>query len=251
MRFNEKEMADYGCSPGTVFEGRLNYKVPAGNFSQAVFKERWFKLKSNLLFYFRFTEFGSVDANEPVGVFVLENFKIQIEESKEMPFAFSITFHDDVEKKQYFAARSEELVNSWVSAISQSSYEYMRQKLHTLQNMVKTASGLDRVTLQPFCATARDLEQQLQAPQSPSRPSRKGSKLKSSQFKSHIAEFVAPENKPRTSMPIVSQNIPARMPNNTSLRASSPLMPIRQAPPPPTKPPPSTKPPPVKDLIEF
>lgn len=86
MRFNEKEMTGVAAEKPDK-EGRLNHR----NLSfREVFKERWFKLKGNLLFYFRLNEYGGVYETEPVGVFVMECCKIQHEPSAEHAFAFSI-----------------------------------------------------------------------------------------------------------------------------------------------------------------
>ncbi|KAH9366041.1 hypothetical protein HPB48_000137 [Haemaphysalis longicornis] len=60
MRFNEKEMAAVAAGVADK-EGRLNHR----NLSfTEVFKERWFKLKGNLLFYFRLNKHGGVNFEE-------------------------------------------------------------------------------------------------------------------------------------------------------------------------------------------
>ncbi|EEC13127.1 hypothetical protein IscW_ISCW020662 [Ixodes scapularis] len=67
MRFNEKEMAGVATKQADK-EGRLNHR----NLSfREVFKERWFKLKGNLLFYFRLNEYGGVyEAEDPLADFI-------------------------------------------------------------------------------------------------------------------------------------------------------------------------------------
>ncbi|KAH8035648.1 hypothetical protein HPB51_007892 [Rhipicephalus microplus] len=86
MRFNEKEMATLAAGAADK-EGRLNHR----NLSfREVFKERWFKLKGNLLFYFRLNEHGGVFEKEPVGLFVIECCKVQHEPNVDYSFAFSI-----------------------------------------------------------------------------------------------------------------------------------------------------------------
>lgn len=56
MRFNDRELANLG-NGDSDFDGILNHRSPpSGNFSQSGFKERYFKLKSNLLFYYRLTD---------------------------------------------------------------------------------------------------------------------------------------------------------------------------------------------------
>ena len=54
------------------------------------FKERWFKLRGNLLFYYRVNEFGGVYHKEPVGCLVIELCRIQREDQSGLGFAFSI-----------------------------------------------------------------------------------------------------------------------------------------------------------------
>ncbi|CAB3387068.1 Hypothetical predicted protein [Cloeon dipterum] len=251
MRFNDKELAHFGCSTTTDFEGRLNYRTPSGNFGQPVFKERWFKLKSNFLFYFRITELGAIDYKEPVGVFVLENFTVQKVDSRETPFAFSIIFQDDYEKKHYFSARSEELVNTWVNAINQCSYENMRSKLHTLQNLIKVASGVDQLQMHPYVDRSREINNQ---PGS-SRPAKSGQSSKSASFKCHVSPFASPTTAPRHSdsslfaPPSGNPTAPVRPSRSTDAQrnnstGSPARIPFRKAPPPPVEQP-------EKDLIEF
>lgn len=160
MRFNDKELAHVSLGEAD-FEGRLNYrKSPSGNFSQSggVFKERWFKLKCNLLFYFKINEFGQID-KQPAGVFVLESAHVQMEHSTGIPFAFSITFSDDPEKKHIFSARTEDTVNQWVSTVKKATYEYWRSRLIVLQKKINGITGKDPLLMYPRnMGIVRDLE---------------------------------------------------------------------------------------------
>lgn len=58
---------------------------------------------------------------QPAGLFVLENAHVQKEMSTGVPFAFSLTFSDDPDKKHMFSARTEELVLHWVSTIKKAT----------------------------------------------------------------------------------------------------------------------------------
>lgn len=160
MRFNDKELVHVSLGEADL-EGRLNYrKTPSGNFSQSggVFKERWFKLKCNLLFYFKINEFGQID-KQPAGVFVLENGHVQMEHCTGIPFAFSITFSDDPEKKHIFSARTEDTVNQWVSAVKKATYEYWRSRLILLQKKINGITGKDPLLMYPRnMGTVRDVE---------------------------------------------------------------------------------------------
>lgn len=150
MRFNDKELANLSLGEADL-EGRLNYKKSSSNVSQnsGGFKERWFKLKSNLLFYFRVNEAGQADLKQPAGVFVLENSHVQTELSTGIPFAFSITFSDDSEKKHFFTTRTEDAVHQWVSCIRKATYEYLRSQMITLQKKINLMTGIDPLLMYP------------------------------------------------------------------------------------------------------
>ncbi|KAF7287764.1 pleckstrin homology domain-containing family J member 1-like isoform X2 [Rhynchophorus ferrugineus] len=91
MRYNDKELVKISESKSEL-EGILHHMKPQGNewsdwYQQPCFKERYFKLISNLLYYYRTNE------TEPLGVLVLENAQIAYERPHHgIPFAFSITF---------------------------------------------------------------------------------------------------------------------------------------------------------------
>ncbi|KAL0278966.1 UNVERIFIED_CONTAM: hypothetical protein PYX00_000625 [Menopon gallinae] len=148
MKFNCKELAEYSNGEATI-EGRLHHKRITGGFSQsgkdtwhaARFKEKWFKLRANVLFYFSATEQGKVFDKRPSGAFVLENAVVQYEMNSEVPFSFSILFHDDVEKKHLFAGRSEENIDQWVNFLKQASYEFWRSQLIMLQTKICMLTG--------------------------------------------------------------------------------------------------------------
>ncbi|KAG0428857.1 hypothetical protein HPB47_024190, partial [Ixodes persulcatus] len=139
MRFNEKEMAGVATKQADK-EGRLNHR----NLSfREVFKERWFKLKGNLLFYFRLNEYGGVYEAEPVGVLVIECCKIQHEPSVDCSFAFSIAFSDDADRKHLFSCTTQKHCDEWVSCLQQASYEYQRGRLLYMQQKILEMTGRD------------------------------------------------------------------------------------------------------------
>ncbi|XP_050347451.1 uncharacterized protein LOC126771564 [Nymphalis io] len=150
MKCNIRELALLSDKP-CVLEGRLNYKkVSNGSYrNQAVFKERWFRLINNFLFYFKISEMGKFDTRNPAGMFVLENSSIQMEHGQSISFSFSISFIDEPEKKHIFAARSEDNVVQWVMKLRQCSYEYLRNRLHTLQSKIFSITGKDPLLLVP------------------------------------------------------------------------------------------------------
>ncbi|XP_053611722.1 uncharacterized protein LOC128675929 [Plodia interpunctella] len=150
MKCNVRELAHLSDQP-CVIEGRLNYKKisNAGYRNQAVFKERWFRLINNYLFYFKISEMGKFDTKHPAGIFVMENSSIQMEHGQNIPFSFSISFIDEPEKRHLFAARAEDNVVQWVVKLRECSYEYLRNRLHTLQSKIFSITGKDPLLLVP------------------------------------------------------------------------------------------------------
>ncbi|XP_049880859.1 uncharacterized protein LOC126377202 [Pectinophora gossypiella] len=150
MKCNVRELAHLSDQP-CVIEGRLNYKKlsTASYRHQPVFKERWFRLINNYLFYFKISEMGKFDTKNPAGVFVMENSSIQMEHGQNIPFSFSISFIDEPEKRHLFAARAEDNVVQWVIKLRECSYEYLRNQLHTLQSKIFSITGKDPLLLVP------------------------------------------------------------------------------------------------------
>jgi hypothetical protein len=118
-------------------------------YSLAVFKEKWFKLRYNLLFYFNITDLGYIDRRQPAGVIILENYSINIDTSSEGAFAFSISFRDEHEKRHVLSGRSESQVEQWVNALKQASYEYWRSRLIMLQERLCKETGKDPLLMYP------------------------------------------------------------------------------------------------------
>ncbi|KPJ16653.1 Pleckstrin-likey domain-containing family J member 1 [Papilio machaon] len=117
MKCNIRELALLSDKP-CVMEGRLNYKkITNGGYRNqaAVFKERWFRLINNYLFYFKISEMGKFDTKVPAEM--------------------------NPEKRHLFAARSEDNVVQWVMKLRECSYEYLRNRLHTLQSKIYSITG--------------------------------------------------------------------------------------------------------------
>ncbi|XP_023702757.1 pleckstrin homology domain-containing family J member 1 [Cryptotermes secundus] len=159
MRFNDRELVQISLGDAEL-EGRLNHRRPlSGNFSQKGFKERWFKLKSNLLFYFRISEIGKIYEKQPAGVFVLENSNIQYEVCNGVPFAFSVTFRDEPDRKHLFSGRSEDYIHQWVTAMKQATYGHWRSQLVILQTKINAKTGKDPLLMYPHNrGTVRDFQ---------------------------------------------------------------------------------------------
>lgn len=144
MKFNEKELADAANGPADL-EGRLNHK----RAHKSVFKEKWFKLRCNLLFYFNINELGHIDRRQPAGLIVLENCNVNLDTSSDGAFAFSVAFRDEHDKRHIFSGRSESQVEQWVTTLRQASYEYWRSRLIMLQERLCKKTGKDPLLMYP------------------------------------------------------------------------------------------------------
>lgn len=145
MKFNEKELA-HVAGQKSDREGRLNHK---GTSHRDSYHERWFKLKGNLLFYYRLNDYGAVSLGEnPEGVYVIENCKIRMEQMADMLFVFSITFIGDNDKKHLFSGPTQNHCEQWVKSLQEASYEHLRFKLQRLQSKLFQMTGKD--PLQPY-----------------------------------------------------------------------------------------------------
>ncbi|KAJ8976971.1 hypothetical protein NQ317_018061 [Molorchus minor] len=74
MKYNDREIAKIGENKADL-EGVLFHMKRQGNdwsdwYQRPSFKERYFKLISNLLFYYRVSE------QEPLGILVIENAQV-------------------------------------------------------------------------------------------------------------------------------------------------------------------------------
>ncbi|KAJ8926831.1 hypothetical protein NQ314_020681 [Rhamnusium bicolor] len=149
MRYNDRELVKLGEGKADL-EGVLHHMKPQGNdwsdwYQRPSFKERYFKLISNVLFYYR------VNEQEPLGVLVLENAQVAYERPhKGIPFAFSITFKvndrfRDDESKHIFSCRCDSDVSKWVSALKMASYEYWRSQYEILKTKISMKTGKDPV----------------------------------------------------------------------------------------------------------
>lgn len=149
MKYNDRELATFSENKCDL-QGLLHHMKPQEKdwsdwYQRAAFKERYFKLIYNLLYYYRVGEV------EPIGILVLENAQVAYERPhKGIPFAFSITFKvndrfRDDEAKHVFSCRCEKDVNMWVSALKAASYEYWRSQYVILKTKISMKTGKDPV----------------------------------------------------------------------------------------------------------
>jgi hypothetical protein len=160
MRWNEGEVSLLAQQTPS-WEGKLTY-VPPKNKTKSVVggalsgiwsgtsgssndtRDRWFRLRTNSLFYFRLTSAQGRPplGAEPLGVFILESFHVQ-PEGFETPNAFSIIFAEDSNKKHLFIAETERSAKQWEAALKDSSYERLRDRLINLQIILRQKTGCD------------------------------------------------------------------------------------------------------------
>lgn len=149
MKYNDRELISLGENKADL-EGVMHHMKPIGNdwsdwYQRPSFKERYFKLILNILFYYRVAE------NEPIGILILENAQVSYEKPhKGIPFAFSITFKvndrlGDDEAKHVFSCRCEKDVATWVLALKMASYEYWRSQYIILKTKLSMKTGEDPV----------------------------------------------------------------------------------------------------------
>nr|CAD7260386.1 unnamed protein product [Timema shepardi] len=124
-----------------------------------------------------------------------------------IPFAFSITFGDEPERKHLFSGHSETYIYEWVNALRRSSYEHWRSQLILLQSKISSKTGKDPLLMCPHNqGQVRDIEPVV-SPVSGRKMKPVGKK--SSTFQSHIAAM--PTNESTT-----FQSHVAAMPTNKS-----------------------------------
>ena len=139
MRLNERCVAEFSTSSApTDKEGFLNKK---GELNRG-YQRRWFILKGNLLYYFE-----KRSDKEPIGVIVLDNCHVELAESGE-PYAFQITFGGDGSRTYILGADTSKEMESWMRAITHSSYEYLRMMVESFESTLEklTSEEIDLVT---------------------------------------------------------------------------------------------------------
>ncbi|KAM3856091.1 pleckstrin homology domain-containing family J member 1 isoform 2-T2 [Vipera latastei] len=77
--------------------------------------------------------------NQPIGALLLEHCKISQEEEN----VFSISFHEEPERKYYFECDTEEQCQEWIEVLRKASYEFMRSSLIFYRNEIQKMTGKD------------------------------------------------------------------------------------------------------------
>ncbi|KAK3099607.1 hypothetical protein FSP39_006978 [Pinctada imbricata] len=155
MRFNHKELACLAESGDYDKEGVLHMKEKQeGLFKKGeVYVRRFFRLKGNLLFYYKDKEV----LTEPVGVLVLERCTIELDVDSDIGNGFCIVYEgeDYVYKLQ---AQSEEVRDDWVQTLHMASYECLKMQLQSLREQIQAKTGRDPITQPPPTETGMEYE---------------------------------------------------------------------------------------------
>ncbi|CAI8013807.1 Sesquipedalian-1, partial [Geodia barretti] len=97
-------------------------------------KQRWFRLKGNLLFYFK-------SCGEPAGVIVLERCRVERIHHETRPYSFVLAFENDDSRTYVLSAFSQPELDSWILAVRMSSYEGLKAMYYELTNKINTLTG--------------------------------------------------------------------------------------------------------------
>ncbi|GBM62547.1 Type II inositol 3,4-bisphosphate 4-phosphatase, partial [Araneus ventricosus] len=128
MQFNSEELKAVATHLLYKFDKEGILFVKEKQDGNDVFVKRWCRLRGNLLFYYKTED----QYSEPAGVFVLEDYRVCIDESPEVAYCFSLIFkHGEVGEQ--LGAHSESERDSWVQALRTASFECMQSQLSTLQ----------------------------------------------------------------------------------------------------------------------
>uniref|UniRef100_A0A1X7TA52 PH domain-containing protein n=1 Tax=Amphimedon queenslandica TaxID=400682 RepID=A0A1X7TA52_AMPQE len=173
IRFNERELSYYAINIKPDKEGLLEKK---GAVRGQGYRQRWFRLKGNLLFYFKVDELQDWESTgDPVGVIILERFRVEDTHSDSQPFSFSLSFEGDLSRMYSLKAFSHQEQKGWIESLSSasatvnsiigttwelcpqvvkkyndcthsSSYEKLKFRMYELREQVKLYSQTDTVT---------------------------------------------------------------------------------------------------------
>ena len=104
-------------------EGNLCHRKKG---KKSEFKNRWFKLKANLLFYYKSNSLGISIEDEPKGLLVLTEFEITLVDE----MSFNLKFQND---EHQFKGSNSEVKDKWVSALQSSNINYLKIALNELK----------------------------------------------------------------------------------------------------------------------
>lgn len=143
MRFNQKELAFIATRTDIPFdkEGALWMKEKEGHFWQRndVYTQRWFRLRGNLLFYFKTKD----KTSDPAGAIVLERCRVLRDTSAQRKHGFTIVFDEDDTQQYMLSGKSTKETEEWMEKIRNASYESLRNKPLSLRKQLMEITGKD------------------------------------------------------------------------------------------------------------
>lgn len=74
---------------------------------------------------------------------LLELFKVKHEFDSAMPFAFSLVFEAEPDKKHIFSCTTQDQADEWVKLLKSSSYQTIKYKIKSLQKYLIHKTGID------------------------------------------------------------------------------------------------------------
>ncbi|XP_015200093.2 type II inositol 3,4-bisphosphate 4-phosphatase isoform X2 [Lepisosteus oculatus] len=193
MRFNATQLAFLAKGPSGSFdrEGRLKVcRVPLSNSEKSQdTRERWCRLKGNLLFLMK----KSIQKSEPVEVVVLERCHI-VEGRDNRKASLSIKFESG-EPDLYLEAFSKSDCKSWIAALREANSEGLQKRIRHLQQLIMEIQGSE-----PADSLGREITQAAGAVMIP--------KLPNVEFSLACRELAAParERKPNAVVQIAVTN---------------------------------------------
>lgn len=132
MKFNEKNVSYFAsCNSPLDKTGYLLKKAE----NHRNFQKRWFVLKGNLLFYY-----DKEGDKEPQGVIILEGCRVELADLEDCLYCFQISFSVKDSRSYAMAATNQEEMESWMKALSCSSYDYIKAMVDELQKQLDDLS---------------------------------------------------------------------------------------------------------------
>ncbi|KAL3880724.1 hypothetical protein ACJMK2_032942 [Sinanodonta woodiana] len=145
MRFNNKELAYLAQQDRDKYdkEGILYMKDKTdshGLFKKGSigFVQRLFRLRGNLLFYFK----GKDAKSDPLGLLILERCSVELDLAEKDGYSFVIVYEGD-EQAYTFKAETEKVRDDWIQVLHNASYESLKMQVQSLREQVQAQTGQD------------------------------------------------------------------------------------------------------------
>lgn len=142
LRYNARELVILANKASRCFdkEGVLLMKDKQdGLFRKGeAYVQRLFRLRGNLLFYFKTCE----PSSEVLGVFVLERCMVELDMDDDNVFSFGVMFEGE-ERPLKLAATTENGRAGWIESMHIASYECMKMQLQSLREQLRHCTGRD------------------------------------------------------------------------------------------------------------